>query len=593
MPRSEDTLNQLKNATIYGGEITKNARITKMNMILIGDGHSNIKRQDSIANPSKKKHDIVITNMPFSLGNLEEHAGKYILGSANGNSLCIEHCFDAINQESGNARIGIIVPEGILFDKKFTKLRKYIYENSTVKNIISLPSGAFQPYTNVKTSILYLTDIKKKKKIQKALWFFTVKNDGYILNTKREKKEGVNDLDLFLSFYSNDNELDLKKSGFEKLDMGAIKDNKYISIPNPYKVFSFNTNYKIIALEDLVNFLPKSKRQASYGKAKGLYPFFTSSAIQKKYVDNPDFTQETIIIGDGGKSSIHIHNKFSASDHNFIIRTKSNKILNKYLYFVLKGNFSIITDGLHGATLQNISKEYLKSIRLPVPSLEEQTRIVEELTSYQAIIDGAKQVVKSWKPYFEIDDKWQWVRIRNLATTQYGYTTTNLTDKGSTRYLRTTDIIDSFNLIKKGLYLKNLDGLSKYTLEEGDICITRSGSVGKSFIYREKEPMVFASYLVRLKFNSQKITPLYFISFANTDNFQKQVEALADRTAQPNLNAEKMKEIILPLPPQKTQKAIVKKLEKERQMIEYQKKLITLFKKKMQEKINKIWEKDT
>ena len=41
----------LRESTVYGNEITNTARITKMNMILAGDGHSNIKMLDSLANP--------------------------------------------------------------------------------------------------------------------------------------------------------------------------------------------------------------------------------------------------------------------------------------------------------------------------------------------------------------------------------------------------------------------------------------------------------------------------------------------------------------------------------------------------------------
>ncbi|MEG7979291.1 MAG: SAM-dependent methyltransferase [Mollicutes bacterium UO1] len=165
MPRESQKLQILKHKTIYGGEITQTARITKMNMILSGDGHNNIKRQDSLKNPVRGEYDVVITNMPFSLGNYPEYASLYALGSANGNSLCIEHCLTALNKDYADGRIALIVPEGILFDRKFTKLREYIYQNSYVENIISLPTGTFAPYSNVKTSVFYLTVRKTEQKV--------------------------------------------------------------------------------------------------------------------------------------------------------------------------------------------------------------------------------------------------------------------------------------------------------------------------------------------------------------------------------------------------------------------------------------------
>lgn len=51
MARTDANLKMLREKTVYGNEITNTARITKMNMILAGDGHSNIKMKDSLANP--------------------------------------------------------------------------------------------------------------------------------------------------------------------------------------------------------------------------------------------------------------------------------------------------------------------------------------------------------------------------------------------------------------------------------------------------------------------------------------------------------------------------------------------------------------
>ena len=51
MPRNSGNLETLRARTVYGTELTKTASIAKMNMILAGDGHNNIQRRDSLANP--------------------------------------------------------------------------------------------------------------------------------------------------------------------------------------------------------------------------------------------------------------------------------------------------------------------------------------------------------------------------------------------------------------------------------------------------------------------------------------------------------------------------------------------------------------
>lgn len=59
--------------------------------------------------------------------------------------------------------------------------------------IVALPNYAFKPYAEAKSVILHLT----KKREQNYIWHFTVQNDGYTANTKRERKEGENDFDIF------------------------------------------------------------------------------------------------------------------------------------------------------------------------------------------------------------------------------------------------------------------------------------------------------------------------------------------------------------------------------------------------------------
>lgn len=129
MARTDANLKMLREKTVYGNEITNTARITKMNMILAGDGHSNIKMKDSLANPIDGKstyidekgeehhngYDIVLTNMPYS--QKTKYGNLYDLPSNNGDSICVQHCIKAVDSASENGRIALVVPEGFLFRK--------------------------------------------------------------------------------------------------------------------------------------------------------------------------------------------------------------------------------------------------------------------------------------------------------------------------------------------------------------------------------------------------------------------------------------------------------------------------------------------
>ena len=109
---TNEDLKTLKKDTLFGGEITKNARISKMNMILHGDGHSGVRQIDSLENPDwlekkiikdettgeeeekeiPKKFNVVVTNIPFSQHLKENTTLLYNNGIAgnNGDSVCFK-----------------------------------------------------------------------------------------------------------------------------------------------------------------------------------------------------------------------------------------------------------------------------------------------------------------------------------------------------------------------------------------------------------------------------------------------------------------------------------------------------------------------
>lgn len=61
-------LNQLKRRSLYGNDNSAGASsLAKMNMIILGDGHSNIQRSDSFDSLETNEFDKVITNIPFNL----------------------------------------------------------------------------------------------------------------------------------------------------------------------------------------------------------------------------------------------------------------------------------------------------------------------------------------------------------------------------------------------------------------------------------------------------------------------------------------------------------------------------------------------
>lgn len=147
---------------------------------------------------------------------------------------------------------------------------------------------------------------------------------------------------------------------------------------------------------------------------------------------------------------------------------------------------------------------------------------------------------------------------------QYGYTTKAKTEEIGPIYLRITDIDNfgavNFNNIK---YAKIEDGeLKKFVLEEDDILIARSGSIGKVYLHKDiGKKVIFASYLIRFKPNKEIIQPKFLFYYLHSPIFYRFVEKEKIGVAQFNLNARKMSMFKLKIPPIPIQQKIVQKLD--------------------------------
>jgi len=189
-------LEEIKKNTIFGREITSTARIAKMNMVLFGDGHTNIEQIDSLQNPVEEKYEVILSNIPYSQET--EYGAKYNIPTKDGNSVCVQHIWKALKP---NGRAAIIVPETFLYQGGVIgQTRELIAKNAESFSVISLPRGVFMPYTPTKTNIIYF---KKGGQFKRA-YFFVIFNDGFELNTKRKSIKGNSDIKELLSSYDEE-----------------------------------------------------------------------------------------------------------------------------------------------------------------------------------------------------------------------------------------------------------------------------------------------------------------------------------------------------------------------------------------------------
>ena len=186
---TKETIKKLEEDTVWGREITETAKTAKMNMIIIGDGHTNVKLMDSLMNPVKNEYDVVVTNIPFSQKTKYSH--YYGFSTKDANPIFLKHIIDSLKEDG---RAGVVVPDGLLFDKKeeYIKLRKLLLETCNLNALIQLDPYVFKPYTGQPTNILIFQKGKQTEKV----WFFDVVNDGFKKTTSKKGRPSIKENDL-------------------------------------------------------------------------------------------------------------------------------------------------------------------------------------------------------------------------------------------------------------------------------------------------------------------------------------------------------------------------------------------------------------
>lgn len=184
---------------IYGVETNFNlGTATKVNMILHGDGSTNVFVKDGLLpfrfyeketapnflkqfEPDSEYYDkevngnfdIIITNPPFSVtldNETKKHLGKeFIFGNKkNSENLFVERWYQLLK---AGGRLGVVLPESVFDTTENKYIRLFIYKYFKVKAVVSLPQLTFEPFTSTKTSLLFAQK-KTQEEIQEwnKLW---------------------------------------------------------------------------------------------------------------------------------------------------------------------------------------------------------------------------------------------------------------------------------------------------------------------------------------------------------------------------------------------------------------------------------------
>ncbi|TLU70621.1 restriction endonuclease subunit S [Lichenicoccus roseus] len=116
------------------------------------------------------------------------------------------------------------------------------------------------------------------------------------------------------------------------------------------------------------------------------------------------------------------------------------------------------------------------------------------------------------------------------------------------RFIRTTDIDGaSGQLLEEGVFVSP-DAVSE-TLADGDLLLSRSGTIGRSFLYdlSSHGPCAFAGYLIRFRPKEPYLRRFLFW-FTKSDGFLDQVKSAAVESTISNFNGQRYAEVEVPVP---------------------------------------------
>ncbi|WPC36529.1 restriction endonuclease subunit S [Brachyspira hyodysenteriae] len=251
--------------------------------------------------------------------------------------------------------ISLIPRDYIYLDFLYYALHLMIY-NSSGSSIPQLTVPQLK-----KNKIKYPSNIKEQKRIVEKLDNAFQKIESLENNTK-ENIKNIEDLyNSYLNKIFTENTDDWEEKTLDELCY--ILDSKRVPITKKYR----NT---------------------------GIYPYYGATGIQD-YIDSYIFDETLLLVGEDGakwgrceNTAFIVTGKFWVNNHAHVLKIKKDTIY-EWLKYCL--NYTDLSEYITGTTVPKLNQEKLKQIKVPIPKIEEQKKIVDKLDIFNNKIESIKQ----------------------------------------------------------------------------------------------------------------------------------------------------------------------------------------------------------
>ena len=220
------------------------------------------------------------------------------------------------------------------------------------------------------------------------------------------------------------------------------------------------------------------------------------------------------------------------------------------------------------ATVTSIRKPMIEDFPLPVPPLPVQREIVRILDNFTELTAELTARRKQYSYYCNqllkgTTRMYEMIPLSDFAQFTYGYTD-KAKDFGTARFIRITDITDNGTLNPDDAKYIDLDNESKkYLLHSGDIVMARTGATyGKTLYIPDDSPAVYASFLIKITLDNNRILNRYYWHFAQSSLYWTQATKLVSTGGQPQFNTGAISRVKVPVPSIEEQASIVSILDR-------------------------------
>ena len=354
-----------------------------------------------------------------------------------------------------------------------------------------------------------------------------------------------------------------------------FKDSLYLT--------DFVANGSFASLKENVNYLDKKdyailvRLKDFSSKWNGDYIYVDKHSYD--FLSKSSLNENDIMMCNVGSVGLHFRvpnlgQPMTIGPNSILIRPSVNYLDNSFLYYYFSSNiFKDFLETIIAKTAQpKFNKTGFKTLSIPLPSLEEQKRIVAKLdilfkkidkaiALHQKNIDEVNVFMASVlnDVFLELEEKYEKKELSNLVS-KLGdglHGTPKYDDNGEYYFINGANVKDNKIIVNQNTKKVNEDEYNKYKKELNDrtIFVSINGTIGNVGLYNNEKCILgkSACYFNLL----ENIDKIYITYVLKNGDFQEYIEKNSTGATIKNVSLKTMRAYKIPLPPLPTQQKVV------------------------------------